>query len=548
MIEYFLLAEEREDYTPYEAFNKNISKGVFKKRAVGDFSKSHLHNSIVVSHSGEGQMSAFDAARMEEERTTMRREEFRASKDDVRMKSLERWQSATKKEKEKKMEKAFEDHMQRLQKAKNLEKIENGKKYPEAQIKPATKLQMQNRNQKLAEKEFEDMFMGKAPVPANKGKKTTTRPPFKAPTQPPARPHPLVEQSTLSAGFDNTTNRTNEFQEQPHEESEEEEEQPRSTTIKEQSSYRERQPDSPPKYPDHEESEEEEQEEQEEEEEEPSSSKKYYNESSYSQAPEESTMRQDRPGVMSFGDRQRQQANAVGKSPEISSYQQESTSQYERDNYLGQSQSSALSDSRYQRREEEQQEKTKQRRAVDNDINNYINEQEAFLQNLENHRKKLNDKLRTTTQENLPNEQPKRAERQPVNVTKSSLNSTSKTVAAQEDEAIEDLQKRAENLLSRFMQPAHEEEAHSEEEQEEEDSLEYSPAKYGGGLGDTKTTQNNYHEQTQQSYAYSQDELEEEKEYSPEKNHHNQNSRYRGNDSASELDYSMSDRGERVTN
>lgn len=305
-------------------------------------------------------------------------------------------------------------------------------------------------------------------------------------------------------------------------------------------------------------------EEDDEEEEEPrnselASSKKYHNESSYShvsksgfdQTPEESTMHQDdaakRHGLMSFGDRQRQQANAVGKSPELSSYQQEGTSQYERDNYLGQGQSSGLSDSRDQRREEEQQqEKTKQRRAVDNDINNYISEQEAFLQNLENHRKKLNDKLRTTTQENLPNEQPKRTvqpERQPA---KSSLNSTSKTVAAQEDEAIEDLQKRAESLLSRFMQPAKEEE-HSQEEQEEEDSLEYSPAKYGAGLGDTKTTQNNYHEQTQ-SYAYSQDELEEEKEYSPEKSHQN---RYRANvrdDSPSELDYSMSDRGERVRN
>jgi len=174
------------------------------------------------------------------------------------MKSLERWQTATQKEKEKKMEKAFEDQMQRLQKAKNLQKIEEGKKYPEMQVKPATKLQIQNRNQKLAEKEFEDIFMGKSgkrPHPeGTQGKKTTTRPPFKAPTQPPARPHPLVEQSTLSGGFDNTTNRTNEFQEQEHEESEEEEEQPRSTTVKEPSSYREdvrekRQPDSPPKYP-----------------------------------------------------------------------------------------------------------------------------------------------------------------------------------------------------------------------------------------------------------------------------------------------------------
>jgi len=57
MIENFSLAEEREDYTPYEEFNKNISKGVYKKKVVGDFSKSHLHNSIVVSHAGEGQMS-----------------------------------------------------------------------------------------------------------------------------------------------------------------------------------------------------------------------------------------------------------------------------------------------------------------------------------------------------------------------------------------------------------------------------------------------------------------------------------------------------------
>jgi len=46
---------------------------------------------------------AFDAARMEEERTTAKREDFRASKDDIRMKSLDRWKIAAEKEKEKKV-------------------------------------------------------------------------------------------------------------------------------------------------------------------------------------------------------------------------------------------------------------------------------------------------------------------------------------------------------------------------------------------------------------------------------------------------------------
>ena len=63
---------------------------------------------------------------------------------------------------------------------------------------------------------------------------------------------------------------------------------------------------------------------------------------------------------------------------------------------------------------------------TDTEIRNYIQQQEHFLKNLENDRKKLNDKLRASQQQEKKDTH---------------------------NEEIDDLQKRAESLLSKFMQP-----------------------------------------------------------------------------------------------
>jgi len=271
------------------------------------------------------------------------------------------------------------------------------------------------------------------------------------------------------------------------------------------------------------------------------------------------------PGFTSFGDKMQkdiQNQNFVDPAslrPKhlqrhlSSSYQQENNSVPESSQKntedFGQSQSSGFSDSRMRsnRFEESQNENSspqrissnyqQKRSAPDEEIKNYISEQELFLKKLDDDRKKLNEKLKASqgpsnhVSQNQPiqkiPEKTEKSERAKASLPKSSH---------EEDEAIEELQKKAEDLLSRFMQPSKDINYSDSDNEDPGKSLFKSKAFEGSRSEKYRSVLKS---QTKQD---SEDESDDEQEenYTPEKS--NRFKAKRRSPSPSDLDYSMSER------
>ena len=216
---------------------------------------------------------------------------------------------------------------------------------------------------------------------------------------------------------------------------------------------------------------------------------------------------------------------------------------------LGQSQSSGFSDSRMRsdrfaesRNETSSPQRSSayqtKRTAPEEELKNYISEQDMFLKKLDDDRKRLNEKLRGPSNQNQNqnqaiqkvSEKPEKSERPKTSLPKSSH---------EEDEAIEELQKKAEDLLSRFMQPSKGmNDSDSEEEKNNERSLFKSKAFEVSRSDKNQSYLNSRSKPTQHD---EEEEEEEEENYTPAKS--NKFRQRRGSDSsASELDYSMSER------